>query len=304
MSHAKAHSAKPFPKGRRKGTKKKKGNFGISYCDSATPKNQYPKPKTRQSLYTRRLLAVLSLLIGAGLLVIFTNLPSHAVIESTSISPSSHPLPPTLAQWQDDTNSGDYFSQVEKTQVSYLIWSQFPVKIYVEIPQAGNKTQAQAWFSSVLETVQEWSAYLPLVVVEQPDIADITILRKAPPLQFSRDANFLRARSAQATYELYNSNNILSHRFTILLSPTQTGVFLKAASRHELGHALGIWGHSDLPTDALYFSQVRNPPSISPRDVNTLKRVYEQPTNLGWSVNKSEKLRSPTSSRSRGSLDL
>ena len=35
-------------------------------------------------------------------------------------------------------------------------------------------------------------------------------------------------------------------------------------------------------TDVLYFSQVRNPPAISARDVNTLKRVYEQPTRLGW----------------------
>ena len=253
-------------------------------------KIQYPKSKTRQSLNTRRLLAVLSFLIGAVLLVILTHLPSHAVIPSTSISPSSHPLPPTLAQWQDHTNSGDYFSQVEKTPVGYLVWSQFPVKVYIERPQAASHNQAQAWFNSVLETVQEWSVYLPLVVVEQPDIADINILRKSPPLQFTRDGNFPRARSAQATYEVYtsniNNNIIISHRFTILLSPSQTGVFLKAASRHELGHALGIWGHSDLPTDALYFSQVRNPPPISPRDVNTLKLVYQQPTSLGWSVNK------------------
>ncbi|MDP5339273.1 MAG: peptidase, partial [Nodularia sp. (in: cyanobacteria)] len=183
-------------------------------------KIKYPKSKTRKHLNIQRLLAVLSLLIGAGLLVIFTNLPSNAVIQSTSISSSPHPLPPTLAQWQDHTNSGDYFSQVEKTQVGYLVWSQFPVKVYVEMPQSASNTQAQAWFSSVLETVQEWSAYLPLVVVEQPDIADITILRKAPPLQFSRDGNFPGARSAQATYELYTRNNILSHRFTILLSPT------------------------------------------------------------------------------------
>ncbi|MBE9201011.1 MULTISPECIES: peptidase [unclassified Nodularia (in: cyanobacteria)] len=258
-------------------------------------KIQYPKPKTRKHLNIQRFLAVLALLIGAGLLVIFTHLPSHAVIQSTSISPSPHPLPPTLAQWQDDTSSGDYFSQVEKTQVGYLVWSQFPIKVYVEIPQEESNTQAQAWFSSVLQTVQEWSAYLPLVVVEQPDMADINILRKAPPLQFSRGDNFPRARSAQASFELYTKNNISYHRFTILLSPSQTGVFLQAAARHELGHALGIWGHSDLQTDALYFSQVRNPPPISPRDVNTLKRVYEQPTSLGWSVNKSEKLRSPTS---------
>ncbi|MFN4955672.1 MAG: peptidase, partial [Aphanizomenon sp.] len=38
----------------------------------------------------------------------------------------------------------------------------------------------------------------------------------------------------------------------------------------------------------MYFSQVRNPPFISVRDVNTLKRVYEQPTGLGWSVLRKE----------------
>ena len=189
-----------------------------------------------------------------------------------------------MAQWQDKTNSGDYFSEVQQTQVGYLIWSQFPVRVYVEPPKAINEKQSQAWVNNVLQAVQEWSAYLPLTVVEQPEVADIKIVRKAPPLQISPGSKITRARSAQTTYELYTSNNILLHRFTILLSPSQTGNYLSAAVRHELGHALGIWGHSPLQTDALYFSQVRNPPPISPRDVNTLKRVYEQPTSLGWSL--------------------
>jgi predicted Zn-dependent protease len=255
-------------------------------------KIQYPKPKTRQKLNTGPFLAVLSLLIVLGLLVTFTSLPSMAVLESTDqnssrpTAPYPHPLPPTLAQWQDQTNSGDYFSQLEKTQVGYLIWSQFPIRVYLEIPQLANHTHAQPWLSSVLQIVQEWNAYLPLVVVEQRNIADIVIVRQAPALQFSRGHNLPRARSAQTSYELYTSNNVLFHRCTILLSPSQTGVYLQAAARHELGHALGIWGHSDLPSDALYFSQVPDPPPISPRDVNTLKRVYEQPTNLGWSLNK------------------
>ncbi|WP_341526228.1 peptidase [Nostoc sp. UHCC 0302] len=262
-------------------------------------RTQYPTSNTLKNLITRRLLAALALVIGTGLLVILTDFQltdtltkSHLYAQESiisfplSISPLAkpHPLPSTLSQWQDKTNSGDYFSQVTTTKEGYLVWSQFPVRVYVETPKAVNNKQAEAWINRVLQAVQEWSNYLPLIIVEQPEVADITILRKAPPLQISRGDKIPRARSAQTTYELYVSNQVLSHRFTIFLSPSQTGEYLQAAARHELGHALGIWGHSPLQTDALYFSQVRNPPPISPRDVNTLKRVYEQPTSLGWLV--------------------
>ncbi|MEH2322618.1 MAG: peptidase [Nostoc sp.] len=258
---------------------------------------QHPILNNLINFISRRLITALALFLGTGLLIIFTNLQSSDgftiipkyvypdLINSLPSSPSKpHPLPPTLAKWQDNTNSGDYFSQVTPTQVGYLVWSQFPVRVYVEPPKGISEKQAQAWVNAVLQGVQEWSNYLPLTVVEQSEIADITIARKAPPLQISPGSNITRARSAQTTYELYTSNKVLSHRFTILLSPSQTGEYLIAATRHEFGHALGIWGHSPLQTDALYFSQVRNPSPISPRDVNTLRRVYEQPTSLGWSL--------------------
>ena len=261
-------------------------------------KTKHPILNTLINLISRRLITALAFFIGIGLLIIFTNLqsshgfriiPKYVYSDSIiSLPPSSsskpHPLPPTLAQWQDRSNSGDYFSQITTTQVSYLIWSQFPVRVYVEPPKAVSEKQSQAWVKAVLQGVQEWNTYLPLTIVEQPEIADITIVRKAPPLQISPGSNITRARSAQTTYELYTSNKVLSHRFTILLSPSQTGEYLIAAARHEFGHALGIWGHSPRQTDALYFSQVRNPLPISSRDVNTLKRVYEQPTTLGWSL--------------------
>ncbi|MFN6466139.1 MAG: peptidase [Nostoc sp. DedVER02] len=261
-------------------------------------KTQHPILNTLINLISQRLITVLALFLGTGLLIVFSNLQSsdgfiiipkyiysNSVISLPPLSPSKpHPLPPTLSQWQDSTNSGDYFSQVITTQVGYLVWSKFPIRVYVEPPKAISEKQAQLWVNSVLQGVQEWNTYLPLIIVEQPEIADITIARKVPPLQISPDSNIPRARSAQTTYELYTKNKVLSHRFTILLSPSQTGNYLIAATRHEFGHALGIWGHSPLQTDALYFSQVRNPSLISIRDVNTLKRVYEQPTSLGWSL--------------------
>lgn len=249
---------------------------------------------TQNQRFWRRLMAVLILAISTGLLFIFTDFSVNAVFReqernfqlsnALSVLEKHHSLPPTLVKWHDKTNSGDYFDQVKSTKVGYLIWSSFPVKVNIETPKDIGEKQSQIWVNNVLKAVEEWSIYLPLQVVEKSDIADIKIIRKVPPLQLEPNSKIPRARSALTTFDLYTANNILSHRLTILLSPSQTGDYVLSAARHELGHALGIWGHSLSPTDTMYFSQVRNPPLISVRDVNTLKRIYEQSTGLGWSV--------------------
>ncbi|MBV8885235.1 MAG: hypothetical protein JO235_14740, partial [Chroococcidiopsidaceae cyanobacterium CP_BM_RX_35] len=216
-------------------------------------------------------------------------LVSAPLTPATLPIPQPHPLPPELAQWQDNTNSGDYFAQVQPTAVGYLIWSQFPVRVYIESAVQDSDDQAQRWVRAVLSAVQEWSVYLPLVLVEQPAVADIVILQWRSPLRLSPRGELQRVRTAETSYELYTSKMkdtpaVLSHRCTIKLSPRQIVPYLQASARHELGHALGIWGHSQVATDVMYFSQVRNPPPISTRDINTLKRIYEQPTRLGWSL--------------------
>jgi hypothetical protein len=35
----------------------------------------------------------------------------------------------------------------------------------------------------------------------------------------------------------------------------------------------------------MYFAQTRDIAPISSRDINTLKKVYQQPTQLGWEMN-------------------
>jgi predicted Zn-dependent protease len=226
------------------------------------------------------LIAVLTLVIIVGLLITMSSFSSPRAIANYPSPTKVHPLPPSLLNWEDDSNSGDYFNQVTPVKVGYLVWSKFPITVAISAPKI-DSNQANIWIQDVLKAVEEWNSYLPLKVIENTEIADITIIRKSPPLQ----GNPPRARSAQTIYNLYSLNQYLSHRFTVLISPSQTGVYLVAAARHELGHALGIWGHSPIESDSLYFSQVRNPPPISVRDVNTLKRVYQQPTNLGWVVN-------------------
>jgi predicted Zn-dependent protease len=258
-----------------------------------------------------------SILVGAIALVITLSFTITGAQKIFSAPPPSivralppaqlHPLPPTLEKWQDPQRSGDYFDQIQSVVVNYLVWSTFPIKVYVEPLTAAEQAspfmekRAKTWVSAVKKAIQEWQPYLPLDLVEQAEAADIRVERSPLPLRLERRSGtqdgdkprlaIPRARSAETRFELYAKKAIaldsekrstLAHRVTIYIRPDQAVEYLQAAARHELGHALGIWGHSPQQTDALYFAQVRNPAKISARDLNTLKRVYQQPTRLGW----------------------
>ncbi len=46
---------------------------------------------------------------------------------------------------------------------------------------------------------------------------------------------------------------------------------------HEMGHALGIWGHSPDPGDIMYARVTGKDPALSDRDRNTLRKLYSRP---------------------------
>ncbi|PSB27080.1 peptidase [Stenomitos frigidus ULC18] len=284
-----------------------------------------------------RSLPLLAVVFGVALAVVFhvlyepTSRAQAAVVnqsyeETIAQKPApdfplrSHPLPPFLAKWRDPKQTGDYFDQIKVAPVGYLVWSQFPITIYLQPPTATELAnsftaqRSQVWLTAVKQAVQAWQSYLPLKLVSQAEGADIVMLRTPPPLQLEVEdvpavnqsnpadqtvreqrptIRLGRARSATTSYKIYAkglssdrglSKPMLAHRFTIQLRPDQAPQYLQAAALHELGHALGLWGHSRSQTDVMYFSQVRQPPPISSRDLNTLKRIYEQPTRLGWEL--------------------
>lgn len=225
---------------------------------------------------------LLALGIVGLVLAVVTHLGLIRPSNANSLAPAAqiHPLPAALEQWQDPQKQGDYFDQVKVTRVGYLVWSQFPVKVYAQPAPKSLPLIQGKWPQAVDQAIQAWQAYFPLEVTTIPDQADI-LISAVDPTQRSQG----RIRSAETRFKLYvDDQQRLSHRCTIQVRANQTQTYIAAAVRHELGHALGIWGHSRLKTDALYFSQVRTPVPISARDMNTLKRVYQQPTRLGWPV--------------------
>ncbi len=240
---------------------------------------------------------ILFLILGFILFLSVSNL-NLVKAESSLPVPQVHPLPEKLRNWEIENSIGDYFEQIKSTPVGYLIWSQFPLQIYIEKPPETDLSIASVrrfwqWVATMKIAVTEWNEYLPIIEIENEELADIIIKRSQPDLKpkFNSETglfDFPPATTAETKYKFYLSEDsppLLLHKMTIIVSPNLADESLLAAIRHELGHALGIWGHSNLPTDALYFSQVRNSPCISVRDINTLKKIYQQPTRLGWPIN-------------------
>lgn len=237
-------------------------------------------------LSDRSRLRFLRYMIMAALLVVAVT----TKVTSSALPPlKSHPLPSTLAQWETVSEVGDYFSAIEESPLGYLLWSEFPVTVYLD-----QSEQDEKWREAVETAVQEWNRYFPLQVSDDRATANIIITRSRPPLNTTRNPEtgmmeLSRARSARTRYEFAlkptNEGKKLIHRMKIEISPDQSQRHTLATARHEIGHAVGIWGHSPNPEDALYFSQVRNASPISDRDINTLKRIYQQPTRLGHPIN-------------------
>ena len=68
----------------------------------------------------------------------------------------------------------------------------------------------------------------------------------------------------------------------MLISPGQRQLAIQATALHELGHAFGLWGHSDDPADALAAMPGSQPVvALTARDRATLRWLQAQPSRFG-----------------------
>jgi len=134
----------------------------------------------------------------------------------------------------------------------------------------------QRWHQAVLGALTTWQRHLPITLVEQPEQAQVLVERRRPPRLNNRASH---GRAVLKLLEVKRQQTWqLEPRVTVLISPGQAQPAIQATALHELGHAFGLWGHSDQAADAMAAKPGPTPIlELSERDQRTLRWLQQQP---------------------------
>jgi predicted Zn-dependent protease len=173
-----------------------------------------------------------------------------------------------------DGNAGDYFNSVRKFPGETTArWQTFPVCIHLP------PNSPESWRRSLENDVKKWSEYVPLRIARETDISDIDVkwVNKLPPNNFG--VTRVECTGGHLKITIY----VLRPTFYPAEIPETT---LQPVFLHELGHAVGVLGHSSSASDVMYTADEKAPKkgsstphalSLTARDLNTLKKVYSAP---------------------------
>ncbi len=183
-------------------------------------------------------------------------------------------------------SASDYYGEVAELSESHK-WDSFPIKVSIGNVPNGN------WAQGAREAFSIWKSMFPLELTADPDEADIRF-------HWGEDLiNEGAAGEEMDWVQFRRVGNELTGRKVANVTVDQSRQWSKDEMRaivlHELGHALGIQGHSESKGDIMFWQvqekhhQVYVPGVYYPiawkslvskpsqRDLNTLIRLYNTP---------------------------
>lgn len=203
----------------------------------------------------------------AGSAVPSTNENDLASLISTADSPARA----VARAMPYDKESGDYLDLVKTWDDDKRArFNRFPIR--VRLPE----DSPEPWRKSMISGVERWGKYIPLAQAKKTESADIEVSWVNHLVPNVLGVTRLTASAGNINVRVFMLRP--THYLPVVPQKALSGAFL-----HEMGHALGIFGHSKDKDDLMFAFEIgpRNKltqdedGSISNRDVNTLKRIYE-----------------------------
>ena len=201
------------------------------------------------------------------------------------------PCPPVQAQQirpdalrrSELTNAPGYGSRLAITSSGFPVMQRWCVWVQPAESAEPNRWESR-WFGAVDRALDQWSAVLPIIRVNDPERAHVLVERRRPPRR--RLADGWRASNGRSLLQILEVKRQevwrLEPQVTVMVSPELRSESQQATALHELGHAFGLWAHSLVPSDAMAPVQGASPVlKLSPRDQLTLEWMRLQPTRFG-----------------------
>jgi predicted Zn-dependent protease len=196
-------------------------------------------------------------------------------------------LPDAMQPSHYVSGAGDYYWQIAEDSDGNQ-WKNFPVSVYL------GAAPAAKWIEGTRDAFNIWKAMIPMQLVADQDSADIRVLWDVSPEEsghIGEESDWVKmVRVGNQTVTRRVCNITVDWQMRNWTKDEMQAIIL-----HEMGHALGINGHSDSTKDIMYFQmqdkkhQVYVPRSPMPvfwrslvkqpsqRDINTLIRLYNSP---------------------------
>lgn len=156
----------------------------------------------------------------------------------------------------------DSFTPNYATNVTHLLtWTSFPIRVYFQRDPnytTDRENQACTGFNEWVTAVGNAITYQ---VTTDPSAAQVTV-------------RFTTSTDDGETVMSYSGLDMISANITLGVE-TLGAEDLRCTAAHEMGHALGIQGHSDVAADIMYpVHYIGTDGTVTERDRNTLETCY------------------------------